>query len=70
MTGEHRARAVILSHGRSGRVNSREGWVECACGVRLPCELDSDGYSANDDEDTIRATHAVDMLVAAGLLVP
>lgn len=49
---------VILAHRPSGFVSSRDGWIECECGERLPCPLDSDGYAVEPgDEDRVRAEH-------------
>lgn len=52
--------AVILQHGPSGRVNSREGWVECLCDERLhlPSGLTFDGYAEMfEEEEQARAEH-------------
>lgn len=59
---------VILSHGPSGLVNSREGWVECLCGERLhlPSGLTFDGYAEMmDEEDRARAEHLANHIAAA-----
>lgn len=57
---DERLTAVLLQHGNGLRVSTREHWIECLCGERLPCQLDSDGYAVEDDgDDRAYAAHTV-----------
>ncbi len=67
MSPDERLTAVLLEHGKGPRVSSREHWIGCLCGERLPCQLDSDGYAVEDDgDDRAFAAHTAAVLRDAG----
>ena len=60
---------VVAEHGDAAIINSREQWVGCLCGAKLPVGHFDDpdmGWSNPEVEERVRAEHLADAILTAG----